>query len=252
MINEEINKKAWIEVQKYMNLDIYGKKVRCPYSINWVEQEFLQMMRDVGVDDKDIEKVHKAYKDNGCKYGWYRGKGTSSEIEYATKELSKLRGIDLKDASEEGIYEFMRQVGIGVDCSGYVFNILRGVFPNDDFLHSLNWLSEKMEASRAGVDIFANNASILVDINDLQSLDLVLFKSKDSCNYSHIALLVEHNGELYITQSSMFALPSGVRFGRFIINNGNIDWSFEFSVGTTIKDFYSSDRIEFRRLTYLV
>jgi len=111
------NKEVFKNIQAYLNLDIYGKKVVCPYSINFVENEFLGLMRMVGIEEEKIKEVHELYKSNEAIYGWYRGKGTAKEISSATKEIAKKRNFNLESSSPEGIVEFMRLVDLGIDCS---------------------------------------------------------------------------------------------------------------------------------------
>jgi hypothetical protein len=248
---KELNKKVLNEINNYLNLDIYDKKFPCPYYINFIEFEFNKLMQEAGIKEEDIEKVHEKYKNGKALYGWYRGKGTAKEIENAVIQLAELREFDLKGASKEAIIEFMKILGLGIDCSGYVFNILKGAISDKEFLNSLNWVDEKMTVSRAGVNIFCEHASKEIELKEIQPLDIIIIKSKFNGENSHMGLLIKKEDGLYLTQSSLSTIPTGVRVDKFDIADGKPKFGFEYELGTTIDEFYNQGLIEFRRLNYL-
>lgn len=102
----------------------------------------------------------------------------------------------------------------------YIYNVLNKAFDDKNFNKSLNWGDpEKMEASKASVDIFAGNASDLItDLSDIQPLDLILFKSNDGI-YIHMTMIIDDHG-LKITQSALTTCPNGVRIDDFSIVDG--------------------------------
>src|SRR5688572_2012122 len=86
------------EIGKYFILQLGGKKVPCPYYINTkVVAGNLRVMS---------------------------GKGTAEEIELETKIWAKVKGFDLETATVEDVRRFMTNMHIGVDCSGFVVNVL--------------------------------------------------------------------------------------------------------------------------------
>jgi hypothetical protein len=61
--------------------------------------------------------------------GPYGGKGSPAQIRKATLERAKKSSLNLKKLSSSQIRRFMRQKKIGLDCSGFAFQILDFLFP---------------------------------------------------------------------------------------------------------------------------
>lgn len=80
----------------YTHLPLGGKKVRCPYWSNF--QRILLT-------------------------GPYRGKGKPGQIVKATREAAKKHGLDLSKLTLSDIRKFMEHHRIGVDCSGFVYQM---------------------------------------------------------------------------------------------------------------------------------
>lgn len=249
--------KLGIEVRKnidrYLNLNILDKKVRCPYYINYVEAEFLALMVASGIEEEKVREVHKRYKGNEANYGWYRGKGTPEELENASLEIAKRRGFNLSSPTPEGIRELMRILGLGIDCSGYIYNVFllsfRSLGLEDEFIQSLAWVEEgRYGASRASVGVFSGDASTLVeDLDSLEDLDLVLLKDREG-EYLHIAMILKEKDGLKITQAQFSTNPSGVATHGMDVVNGVPSFGFKSGIGSDWRDLYSEGRIEFRRL----
>jgi len=110
---------------EYLNFQVKGKKVNIPYCI-------------VKPPNEKYEQYHMGRTD---KYLNYAGKGTPEQIKKSLLIAAKKRNFDLDKASAERIAEFMEKEGIGIDCSGYVYNILnaylkkaKGVFLGQNIL----------------------------------------------------------------------------------------------------------------------
>lgn len=109
-----------------------------------------------------------------------------------------------------------------------------------------------MIVSRASVDIFCGRASEVVNINDLKSLDLMIIKSRYTGENSHIAILIENDGKMYISQSSVSTIPNGVRLDSFEVRDNKPVFGFEYELGTSIQDMCEMGLVEFRRLKYML
>ncbi len=254
---EKLNREVRKNIERYLTLNILSQEVPCPYAINLVEQEFLSLMKQSSVDEEKIRKVHNLYKGNKAKYGWFRGKGTPEELEYAFLEISKITNLNTQNASSEGIREIMKLFGLGIDCSGYIYNVLlagfRSLNMENQFIQSLAWgEKDKTGASRASVNIFSGTAStIITDLNSLSNLDLLLLKD-DNDSYTHIAMILEENGYLKITQSVLNILPNGVRVDGMRIEENHSRFEFKVDLGANWDILYTNNQIEFRRLKILV
>jgi hypothetical protein len=226
---QEMTKKAWERVDRYLNLQIGGKKIVCPYFTNHAGFYFIQAMREAGLDLETGMKVMKVYNSNRLPYGWFRGKGTPEQIEEAAVEIAGMEEINLDKATAAGIVEFLRVYGLGVDCSGFVYNVLTGA-----------GIKFELEVFKAGAFTFAGKASEQITDNELQSTDLILIK-KISGEYSHVALVLEKEGELWICQSTSTASPAGVVVSKYAEG-------FRSEMGTDWEELRRSGRLELRRL----
>lgn len=252
----EINKKVLQNCLEYTQLDISGVQVVCPYAMNIVEDEFLGLMKEADSPEETLKRVHELYKANNANYGWYRGKGTAKEIINSCIGIATKRGFSLKNATPEGVRIFMNFVGLGVDCSGYVYNVLKKTFGTlgleKELNDSLNWADrEKTGAYKASVDIFSGDSSEVVsDILSIRPLDLVLYKSPQG-GYSHCAMIVRNEKELFVTHSTLTAVPNGVRLDKLNIKNGKLELDCNTVLGKTFEQRFDEGLIEFRRLKIL-
>ncbi|MDD3648048.1 MAG: hypothetical protein PHS44_06150, partial [Candidatus Dojkabacteria bacterium] len=87
-------------VREYFNLKLNGKNVRCPYYIN-IKKYRQRMNLRVLI-----------------------GKGSPEEIVQESLIFEKLRGIDFSNMTVDSIRDFLVKRRIGVDCSGFVVQIL--------------------------------------------------------------------------------------------------------------------------------
>jgi len=257
MINKEsLYFKVKHNIDRYLNLEILNKKVRCPFAINIVEREFISLMSQSGIDKEKIEKVHSLYSNNKSKYGWYRGKGTPEQIEEAFLSICKLQNFNITNSSPEGIRATMRNYGLGIDCSGFIYNVLLPAFEDlgmkDSFIKSLEWGDkDKTGASRASVDVFSGRASTVIsDLNFLNNLDLVLMKNKEGSN-NHMAIILKDKEMLKVVQSSLTMEPNGVRVDRMKLKNSIPRFEFQPNIGEDWNTLYANGQIEFRRLKIL-
>ncbi len=93
---------------QYINFQVEGKQVKIPYCI--VEQ--------LG------EKKYSYTMGRTDRYRNYAGKGTPEEIKKALYDSARKKSFDLKKGQSDEISRFMIKEGIGIDCSGFVYNIL--------------------------------------------------------------------------------------------------------------------------------
>lgn len=103
-MNVVLQKVALESIDRYLNLPLGNKLVQCPYFKNR----------------------------SGVRAGLrvYLGKGSPDEIIDETNIVAKKIKIDLSKLSEHEIREFMEKHNIGIDCSGFISQILWSMDPN--------------------------------------------------------------------------------------------------------------------------
>lgn len=242
-------------IRDYQELDIYGKKVLTPYFINIPVMFFTQLMRDVGISEKKLKEFYESYKQRKIPYGWYQGKGTPEEITSATLIISNKVGLPLKNASPEVVKQFMKLYGLGIDCSGFIYQTLSYAFGKigklQQFNDSLSWENPKFQtAYRAGVFVFAGEASGLIRPEEANSLDVICIKKRNG-EYGHIALLVRQNNKLMIAQSEVSVVPDGVNLSNFYVDREMSHFGFKPEIGKSWQQLYKEGTLEFRRLKIL-
>lgn len=197
---EKLNKFSLEQLYKYTNL--FEKNVVTPYFINHVGEEFINILRLNHISEITIDNIYNDYKNKNGLYGWGLGKSGHVELTKDTLTLGTLRGYNINDMSSKQIQNFMKTYGLGIDCSGLVYNILNNTFGylglQVEFNNSLFWLDpSKKVNSRANVSIFGGKASVEV-ADKIRPLDLLIKSDK-----SHIILILEIKNELYNVESSM-------------------------------------------------
>ncbi|EKD99612.1 MAG: hypothetical protein ACD_22C00222G0003 [uncultured bacterium] len=247
----QLNSYALEMIRRYQKLNIYNQKVNTPYHINNVGNNVIKkLLKDGGVPDEQAKNIYQMYKDRKAPFGWYRGKGTPEEIEQSVIELANLGKIDIDGATSVGIEEFMKLFGLGVDCSGFVFNTLSYAFEKigkkEEFVNSLAWPEDKKTVFYAGAHVFAGDNHSVIQPPELQALDIVL-KHIDT-NYYHIAMIVEDNGEMYLAQSDIDCYPSGINLSKIDKTKGNAPFTYESTFGQDWNLQLQEGIIECRRL----
>ncbi len=208
-IDKELNRHALDQVAKYQNLELFGTKVSTPYYTNNIEPLFLKLMRELQIEEKLVEIVHQKYKQRQIPFGWYRGKGTPEQISQATIELAALLDFKPRTAIAKKTQGFMYLYGIGVDCSGFVYNVLKYAFTQvGKNIDEVSFWKDpkKTGADKAGTEYFFNNSSKL-DTQLARPLDILLDKK-----LSHVKLLLNINGTLHMVEST---LGYGIRVQKF-------------------------------------
>jgi hypothetical protein len=249
MLLEHVRKR----IDDYKGLKINGKLVSTPYYINSFEQNFNSLLKKAQVSEEQMKQIHQMYKDREIPYGWYRGKGTPEELEASVPILAEKVDFILENANEYGIVEFMKLFGLGVDCSGFVFNVLKYAFEKegrlDWFMQQLAWTnSEKRGVNYAGVFVFASEKLPIINPSDIRPLDLLLLKSRSTGQYVHMALAYEDNSQLQIAESSINSDPTGIHITKVTINNGKPYFNGNLAMGKSFDKHIESGALEIRRL----
>jgi len=236
MFDQEL---AWEQVNKYLNLEIGGKKIVCPYFTNHIGKAFLDALHDGGVELETARRVIKNFNERKYPLAWWRGKGTPEQIVEATQEIAKLENVNLEKASAQVVREFMLHQALGVDCSGFVYNVL-----------SFAGINFELEVFKAGASTFAGKSSNIIPFANATSGDLVLIKNKDDI-YTHVALILsDENNNLKIIQSTSMSYPIGIFVDNLDIHNEVPQFSFVSELGTDWETLWSEGRLEFRRLAF--
>jgi len=97
-MTEAIPKETLHIIKQYFNLSLNGKKVHCPYYIN-------------------VRKVRMGLR-------VLIGKGSPDEIIQESLIYEKLRNVDFKSMSIHEIREFLVKRHIGIECSGFICQVL--------------------------------------------------------------------------------------------------------------------------------
>jgi hypothetical protein len=210
----ELPKAAKKIIQEYFELKLNGKTIPCPYYINTSRKKDLRAMV---------------------------GKGTPEEIIMEAKIWEKLKGVNFSKMTEEEIREFLRERGIGIDCSGFVLHVLnewhkdkkkRPIWgkltpSNKSFIHRLAYILKPVQ--RLGAEIITNDEnSIPVSINEVMPGDVIRSKWKKK-NSHHILLISKvtkdeggNTKEIeYVNASEQYGKNDGVRYGKIVIKDPN-------------------------------
>ena len=196
-------------INNYANLEISNKSIVCPYHIN--------------------TKIVKG------ELGVLAGKGLPKEIIHEVKVWAKVKGFDLENSSAQDIREFMIAQRIGIDCSGFVVNVLDEYlkqkfgktlikfikFPNNSFVNKLRRWLRPIENIGANVLTSELNTFKIENYRDIRPGDLIRAKGTQS-NAHHVAIVTDvdltDDGEMisfeYVHSHRFYGSNHGIRFGK--------------------------------------
>lgn len=215
------------EIDKYSHLKLGGKEIICPYFIN----------------SKIISGSLRVMA----------GKGEAEEIELEVNIWAKVKGFNLDNASVEDIRKFMMKMHIGIDCSGFVVNVLENYLKKISGKHLISLIkftdNSIMQVFRRwlrpieniGADSLTSklNCIKISNLNDIKPGDLIRSKGKQN-NAHHLALITEVEKEeekiksfKYVNSISGDLENNGIKYGNVYITNpeGELkdqDWPIEY------------------------
>lgn len=242
-------------IRRYKEMKIGKNVISCPYYMNVAKTAVVEMLKEADVSSEKIDKFSSLWREGRTEFGYLQGKGLPEEIATAALQITEKIGLSIEKADSEVAVEMLKHLGLGIDCSGFVFNVLKSAFEASDKLEelmdSLDWAEpEKRDSSRAGVFVFAGDASNAVDISALHDLDLILIKNHSN-KYTHIAMLLSIDGGFEIAQSTILTVPTGVNLSKMKVAGGKPVFQFIPGLGRRWEEIFAEGRMEFRRLKAL-
>lgn len=209
---------------EYVNFEIEGKKVRIPYAI------VSYAIKKYGVGDD----IHAA---TTGKFENYAGKGTPKQIREVLLSAARKEKFNVSKATSEEIYTFMESHGIGIDCSGFVYNILNGYLRKEKH-KSLDTIILRYSGMLGKIERFVlktnrvrrSNANTLTSnlntvkiekVKDMKPGDLIRLTHSD-WKGKHIAIIVNVNKNYVVyAMTSEYTKTKGSRFGKIKIIDPN-------------------------------
>lgn len=224
---ESANKIALDLTSKYQRISYDHIAVPVPYFINTAEQEYKKAMRSAGIQDELVNKVIQSIKEGQTALGSTGGKGSPEEIEGDLKRLMlRLSELGYNPRSQRHIRAWMKEMHVGLDCSGYVYNVLKAVGTSleVDLLEYLAWVDPKTKKpSHAGAFIFdSDNLETINDHSELRPLDILVFK-----DHVHVGLILKVDDKLSLVDCSMG--NDGITFYDTQIDNNQLSVASESS-----------------------
>jgi hypothetical protein len=200
-------------VNEYLSMQLTGKKFACPYFMNKRKQRGgLRVMI---------------------------GKGSPQEICSEVKIIAHLKGFDLENATPEQIRKFMLERDIGIDCSGFVVQVLNAwltsehsgklmqylKFSDGSLVSRLRRTLRQVENIGAESLTSTTNCDRITDLNQVQPGNLVRLKAKEK-NSHHVLLIssviLEDDRVLefeYVNSTQEYGTDNGVRTGKVLVTN---------------------------------
>jgi len=196
---EPVNKTLLFFLNDFFNLEVIpGKKARVPYWRNRFSHKKLRRIQ-----------------------GPFGGKGTPSQIRRATLRKAEQTGVDLRKLTPAQIRAFMRQKRIGLDCSGFAFQIL-------NFLRPGFWAGLRKAPGTSNNPIIRFSAKALTSKENTIAVEkTVNIRPGDMIPMSffgkgidHLLVVVENNGrEIVYAHSSSRTTNNGPHLGKIKITN---------------------------------
>jgi hypothetical protein len=178
--------------------------------------------------------------------GPFGGKGTPGQIRKITLKKAKEAGLDLSKMTSVQIRQFMKRKKIGLDCSGFAFQILEFLFPG-----FWRWL--KMAPGKSHNPIRRFNAAALAlpentvevrRIDDARIGDLIPLRFKRRGSVDHVMVVVDvAKGKIVYAHSSSITPVSGPHLGEIRVVNskkrlGEQEWLEMTREGRSLGKFW--------------
>lgn len=251
---ERLNNNALSVIDRYQHLRVGQAFVNTPFFINEIGLWFGELMKEANIDTDLIDEVFRLYKEKQMPYGWFRGKGSPEELEGAVVELSDRMGLDLSRATPESAAEFMKFLGLGIDCSGLVTNALTKACEEEGipFLDSLDILENvdgQRTKYRAGVFSYINDeVSTVVEPKDIAPLDILIRKGWHDRAW-HMGIILQREDYLVLSHSTLGLTPNGVHTSWFKVEDNRPVFGFKPNLSPVDwEEYYENGKMEFRRL----
>ncbi len=216
-MDELLSKNGIETIDKYANLPIGERAIRCPYYKNSTLARALSV---------------------------YSGKGSPQEIVDEVSELSHKERIDFSSCSDSQVRDFLIEHGIGIDCSGFVSNVLNDI--NPEIIRGIqldkarknpimNWYVNRFrKISNISVKTLTSdkNAHEIKSLHDIRPADMI-----ETRNGQHVLLVFrvvmaeDYVREIEYAHSTMYyGKENGVRKGTIKITQkdkdlGNQEWT---------------------------
>jgi hypothetical protein len=254
MSRDELERRAWEAFESYLSLTVGPLRVACPYFLNRAEAEFRRILAELGAEKALQDGLREAVDSGAVAYGELRGKGTPEAIANAVLRLLDRLGIPRGSVSRGGLLDLMRFHGLGVDCSGLVFNVLCAALPDtrsrEAFIGSLSWgNSRRRDANRAWTGVFAGKASRRILPEEARPLDLVLIQRAG--RWDHVAIVLGDRSGLWIGHSTLCQSPAGVHRFPFFARDARPSFAFQPDLGEAWEEKWEQGLLEMRRLVFL-
>lgn len=256
---EMLNNLALERADRYTKLHVGNVFVNTPFFINQMQLWLFNAMQNEGVPYDQIMGVMDKYgQSKELPYAWYKGKGSPEEIEEAAGRLAKDFGLDLERATPESAAEFLKYVGLGVDCSGFVTNCLTYAFEQagmEGFLDSLDIIPYENGArskNRAGVFSYIHNgASRIIKPEEVGPLDIVVREGWHDQAW-HMGVILQREDYLLLAHSTLGLTPNGVHLSWFRTQGDQPVFGFKPNLSPVDwEDYYKEGKMTFRRLAFI-
>lgn len=199
---------------QYLHITYQNIVVPVPYFINTAEQIYKQVMGNVGIESDKVNSAITTIKEGKTPLGSTGGKGSPQEI---TRDLERLMvyldELGYHPTSEMHVRSWMAEMHVGLDCAGYIYNILLEV-QNQTGVNIIDKLAWKdvtnKRPSHAGAFIFdAIQLEQVDDYRNLKPLDILIFD-----DHTHVGILCDYKNGLYLTDCSMG--KNGISFSKLV------------------------------------
>ncbi|MEI6462673.1 MAG: hypothetical protein WCO33_03345 [bacterium] len=233
----KLSPEAFKIIESYFHLQIASKDVVCPYFINLRKRK------------ADLRALI--------------GKGTAEEITEEVMIYAKIKGFDLQKASAIDIRNFMINIGIGIDCSGFVTYILNEelkVKGKPSLVNVLSYYDNSLKAKilriiRPVQNVSANditselNTIKIQNLNEVQAGDLIRAHAPEEGMHVAIVSDIIQNPEgkttafKYVHSTRNYDDQNGMREGEIIITDplkglDQQNWKDEYKGRNWIKEEY--------------
>ncbi len=249
---QQLNQFSLESVTSFQNIQAFGTAANTPYYINNIEYYINELLQKAQVTQDKITQINNDYQNRGVLYGWYLGKGNPQQITESVIKMTQQIGFDSTGMTSYGLASLLNFFGLGVDCSGFVYQVMLHAFTEidkrEEFINSLNWTDPTQKGPNyAGVSVFTGSASTEIAPHDARAMDIVVLGTDG--DFDHIGMFVEEDGQLMLAQSNINTEPTGPGLTQVDKTTTGLDFKLQQTFGESWNSLLNQELLQVRRLT---
>jgi hypothetical protein len=206
--SEHINQAINQAILAFEQIPFGSFSISAPYARNMAGFRLQELLQD-----PERSRIYDAMKDGSFLLAAGVGKNSADQIKQFAEDYFTQDFPGSTHRTPNGVLGMLRRHCVGVDCSGFVFHVLASVansLNRPEIIDQLGWSDNRKTVFQASTKVLAQAPHITVsEWDQIQPGDL-FFQVNSTQGYHHVGIVVQRDGLLWLSQSSVSTPHDGV------------------------------------------